>query len=290
MADQNTPAQGGGLSEQQLTELAEALKKLQPYLENQQPAQDPNAQATPPAAPPAAPPVQQPQQTPISVTLPNGQVIQAASQEELNRQLGVVFEQIQREQAAQNVREPATPNQPAWKAPTMAQKEQYAKMFLENPFEATVYALKEVTGWEDPVDVLRTAVQSVYEQQEAMAIQQFLVRNKDYVPGQQNLAVMDNLMRQNGWTSNVANLEAAWEMAKKYNMAQLTPAQPAQQAQVPQQPQFQPQSPAQTPGAPPPIPRAAAGATNADLDAMSAFEELPADQMREVLMRWAGQK
>lgn len=326
------PAPAAPDNAQLIAALASVIRQAQPYAQpDPRQAPQPQFQPQPPAAAPQFQPQpvvapqpqfapQAPQQPqPLQVTLPNGQVIQAATPEELSRQVSFILSQYQRDQQVQQQRT-AAPETPGWKNPTMQEKEEFARTFLDNPYEAIHYALKQITGWDDPGTVLNETVKATEEEREARAIQGFLFSTPDYFPGPHNVAILDGIMQRNGWTATTESLTAAWNLAKAYGMAQVRqmqpqvpqPGVPPQMApQFPQQPQFQapqfPQNPYQVPQqpgyyppqipaaafapgvAPPAVPRAA-GVDNAEADAMAMFEDLPLDQMRAVLQRAAPQQ
>ncbi len=275
--------------EEQVAQLAEQLSKIQSLFQSQG--------APPPATETHAAPPAPPAPQPLSITLPNGQVITAATTEELSRQVGFIISQAEenqqratRDREAQEAQKTGTPS---WKNPTVQQKEKFAQTFIENPYEGVLHALKEITGFEDPVQVLHEIARGQQEQREAMAIQTFLVNTKDYQPSQQNLLAMDAIMKRNGWTTTPESLQAAWGLAKQYGVAlvksetQAPPAQNVPPSPFSQQPGNLPPGALAT--APPAVPRGG-GLSEAEANAFEQFGDLSVDQMREVLMRMSSQR
>jgi hypothetical protein len=113
----------------------------------------------------------------------------------------------------------------------------YFNMLYENPLQAQEYALKFVLGGRDPKEFV-----SEYDQIKEGALlgrqnainAQFVHNHPELLqvtPADdiENAKTIDKIVKDNGWTYNLNNLEAAYAVAKTQNKLKLPEAQQQQQ-------------------------------------------------------------
>ena len=264
-------------------ELQEMFEKLKSYVTTQ--------------ATPTTPPTPEPEAIPQPLAAPQfsmkigDQIVTAASQDELERQVNQILGQYQRsvqsQQIQQTTQPPAAPAPVDQYAMSEDQKIEFARLLVDNPAKAFNYIDKLRYGWDEPTEVIKSVAQDTYQLQAVMAGQQFMVMNNDFVMDPRNAQAIDHILKQNQWVGNTNNLNAAWALAKQNGWAVTR-----QQAQPQPPPQAQPVAqvphPVQQVPAPPPMVPRSSGFENQNADIIDQFESLPVDQMRALIQKLYG--
>lgn len=164
-------------------------------------------------------------------------------------------------------------------------RRQFADRLVENPADATNYALSTALGVQDAAGTIRALVGEVLNLRQEGVANAFMARHDEYIVNKDNAAALTGLLEQRGLPFTVENLELAYSYAKEHELVKIKEKDESQQTQQFQPQQTQPSYNWNT--APPPrAPQNAAAQTlngpNLDFDTL---EQLPTSQLEKLVQR-----
>lgn len=163
-------------------------------------------------------------------------------------------------------------------------KRQYADYLVEDPAQATMYALSGALGVQDAGQLLKGMVGEILTLRQEMVAETFKARHPEYQITQENADALTNILQQNqlGFTSQ--NLELAYSHGLRNGIIKVEEEQKQEQAQAQANPYRMSQN-WQT--APPPQPRQATSPQNfggaQPIANLAALDELPTDQIQGLI-------
>lgn len=253
---------------------AEQLEQLRTLIDSQT-----AAVVTPPAQ---VQQVQQPQE-PQPLTFQFGGVeYTARDQAELQRIMAQVDQARNSEYEAARLREEAArQRQPDPRTATDGfDKEEYAKLFLDDPRKANRYAMQH-----DPEQIrfYTNLVSQVETLKQESAAQQFLLANPDYERNPANFRVLEGIMRQYNLPPDANGFSLAFITAKQSGLI-ADNSQAAHAGAVADASADELRSNVVPITAPPRLKKGGRGTLSDDSDVMSRFESLTPEQMKQFLL------
>lgn len=246
---------------------------------------------------------QAPEPEPISFQY-NGQTYQVRSAEELQARIDQIKAQEESQVQAERIRLQAEANRAAEEAANQNSgnqpkfdKEEYANLFLKDPVAADAY-LEQFSPTRQAV--IQRLQSKVVELEQTVSVQQFLNANPDYEPNAESFNKLHALMQQYNLPWNFQGLSLAYVMGKTNGQFQVAEPEQVQQPQVDQSQanfefdeqdpeavsQFLAQRQQQARVVPPSLPRGKrAAAANEQAQYLDRFENLTADQMKDIILK-----
>jgi len=150
----------------------------------------------------------EPESKKVSVKLSDGSVIEAGSQEELNRLLAAKLDEYRAE--------PEPKPEPQGNKPPEWSMEDFTKKFLKDPREGIEYLETVKYGFpvSNMIPLLVAGMASQAKKLQELEAQRFIDTNTEYNPSVENRRVIENIMRERNWQPSYQTMQDAFDIAR----------------------------------------------------------------------------